>query len=304
MNYFYLVVLVMSIGLWVLALAWRWDFGKISAWQFHRARQRSNAADQLLLRRWRLYPMLRTIVLISSGMLASWCWVLIFQLQANVWWAIGYWLAIWVAVLTLARFKVVAKISERLYLRIEPQILPRIEKIADWNLPLLRQPDLQDSHLSSRQEFDYLIERDQKILTVTERQIIQSVTDFVSQRAIDLMIPLEKLTSVKSTELLGPLKINELYQTGERLFVVTTKTGVAGLIKLDDLTNLDSGESYQARQLARRDFLEVATDADLIEVLSRLIEQDTQVALVGDSRQILGIIKLETILKQLKIINL
>ena len=102
----------------------------------------------------------------------------------------------------------------------------------------------------------------------------------------------------------GPLKINELYQTGEQLFVVTTKTGVMGLIQLDDLTNLTSGESYQARQLARRDFLEVSTEANLIEVITQLMEQNAQVALVGDSQQILGIIKLETILKQLKIVNL
>lgn len=294
----------MSMSLWILILAWHWDFGKISAWQFYRARQRSNPADQLLLRRWRLYPLLRTIILISSGMLASWCWVLIFQLQTNVWWVIAIWLGAWGVVLILARLKIVAQVSERLYLKIEPQILPLLEKRAGWSLPLFQQPSLQSPHLKSRQEFDYLVEHDQKILTATERQIIQATADFVSRRAIDLMIPLEKMISVKSTELLGPLKINELYQTGEKLFVVATKTGVAGLIKLEDLTNLDSGESYQARQLARRDFLEVSTDADLIEVLSQMIEQDTQAALVGDSRQILGIIKLETILKQLKITNL
>lgn len=304
MNYVYLIFLVVALGLWTLVLAWRWDFGKVSTWQMHRAKQRLSAADQLFLRRWRLYPLLRTIILIISGMLASWCWVLIFQLQTSVWWAIVGWLGLWLVVLILARLKIIAQLSERLYLKIEPKLLPAIEKLANWSLALLRQPEMSAPHLSSRQEFDYLIEHDQKILTTAERHIIQAAADFVSRRAIDLMIPLEQLTSVKSTELLGPLKIDELYQTGERLFVVTTRTGVVGLIKLDDLTNLRSGESYQARQLARRDFLEVATEADLMEVVSQMLEQDTQVALVGNSQQILGIIKLETILKQLKIVNL
>ena len=86
--------------------------------------------------------------------------------------------------------------------------------------------------------------------------------------------------------------------------MVTTKTGVMGLIQLDDLTTLTSVESYQARQLARRDFLEVSAEADLLEALTQMIKQNVQVALVGNSRQILGIIKLETILKQLKIVNL
>ena len=41
-----------------------------------------------------------------------------------------------------------------------------------------------------------------------------------------------------------------------------------------------------------------------MEVITQLMEQNAQVALVGDSQQILGIIKLETILKRLKIVNL
>lgn len=304
MNYVYLAFLVVAVSLWMLALAWRWDYGPLSAWQLRQRQHRNNPADQLFEQRWRLYPLLKTMILISSGMLASWCWVLMFQLQPNVWWAIVGWLGLWLVVLVGSRLAVVASLAERLYRKIEPKLLPKLERLDKWRLPLFDQPVIKPPQLASRREFDYLVEHDQRVLSETERQIIQAVPNFLDRQAVDLMVPLEQLVSVKSTELLGPLKIDELYQTGEQLFVVTTKIGVVGLIRLEDLTNLTSGESYQARQLARRDFLEVAAEASLPEVVSQMLEQGTQVALVGTSRQILGIIKLETILKQLKISNL
>ena len=305
MVYVYLVVMIAMLAVLTLQLAWRWDFSPLSSWQQHQLRSNKITPKQTLeQQRWQLYPVLRSLIVFKMMLEAGILLFILQQLQPKDWTIFLKWLGLLLISWLIAKIWLIERWSRQLYLKFEPKILSFASKISWLGLAMLQQPTIQPPVLTSRQELEYLLEHDQRVLSDTERQIMQATADFVELRAQDLMVPLEKLTSVKSTELLGPLKINELYQTGEQLFVVTTKTGVMGLIQLDDLTNLTSGESYQARQLARRDFLEVPTEADLIEVITQLMEQNAQVALVGDSQQILGIIKLETILKQLKIVNL
>ena len=305
MVYVYLVLMVAVLVALTLQLAWRWDFSPLSSWQQYQLRSNKLTPKQTLeQQRWQLYPVLRSVLVFKMMLESGILLFILQQLQLKDWTIFLKWLGLLLISWLIAKIWLIERWSRQLYLKFEPKILSFVSKISWLGLAMLQQPTIQPPVLTSRQELEYLLEHNQRVLSDTERQIIQATADFVELRAQDLMVPLEKLTSVKSTELLGPLKINELYQTGEQLFVVTTKTGVMGLIQLDDLTNLTSGESYQARQLARRDFLEVSTEADLIEVITQLMEQNAQVALVGDSQQILGIIKLETILKQLKIVNL
>ncbi len=305
MVYVYITAMVILLGMLVLQLAWRWEFPALSAWQQHQSRADKLTPKQALShQRWQLYPTLRSLIVLKIILESGFLLLILQQLHPGDWTVVIKWLGLLIISWLVAKIWLVQRLSRRIYLKFEPKILAVAGKMPWLTLSMLQNPNLQPPMLVSRQELDYLIDNDQQILTDIERSIIQAVAGFVDCRAQDLMIPLEKLVSVKSTELLGPLKINELYQTGEQLFVVTTKTSVVGLIQLEDLTNLDSGESYQARQLARRDFLEVPAEADLLEVLTQMTKQNVQMALVGNSRQILGIIKLETILKQLKIVNL
>ena len=304
MVYVYITAMIILLATLVLQLAWRWEFPALSAWQQHQSRAGKSTPKQALNhQRWQLYPTLRSLIMLKIILESGFLLLILQQLQPGDWTVVIKWLGLLIISWLVAKIWLVQRLSRQIYLKFEPKILAVAGKMPWLTLSMFQNPSLQPPMLASRQELDYLIDNDQRVLTNVERSIIQAVAGFVDCRAQDLMIPLEKLISVKSTELLGPLKIDELYQT-EQLFVVTTKTGVAGLIQLEDLTNLGSGESYQARQLARRDFLEVSAEADLLEALTQMIKQNVQVALVGNSRQILGIIKLETILKQLKIVNL
>lgn len=305
MVYVYITAMIILLVALILQLAWRWEFPALSAWRQHQLRTGKLTPKQALNhQRWQLYPTLRSLIMFKIILESGFLLLILQQLQPGDWTVVIKWLGLLIISWLVAKIWLVQRLSRQIYLKFESKILAVVGKTPWLILSMFQNPSLQPPMLASRQELDYLIDNDQRVLTDVERSIIQAVAGFVDCRAQDLMIPLEKLVSVKSTELLGPLKIDELYQTGEQLFVVTTKTGVAGLIQLEDLTNLDSGESYQARQLARRDFLEVPAEADLLEVLTQMIKQNVQMALVGNSQQILGIIKLETILKQLKIVNL
>lgn len=304
MTSLYLISLIISVGLWIVLLAWRLDFGKLSAWQLHRKRQRFNAADQLFLRRWAVYPLLRTVIVISSGMLASWCWVLVFQLQPNVWWAIAAWLGVWLLVLVLARLKLTVGLAEKCYLKLEPRLLPLLERLANWRLPLLDQPVIKPPQLTSRTEFGYLLEQDQTVFSSAEKQILTRLPDFLTATLDEVMLSLDDLLVLETDELLGPLKINELYESNRQFFLVRQDEQIIGLLKLDQLTEIKTSQTFRAGDLAQREYPELASQLTLPEALNELVRANQTLAVVRKGRQIVGLVELKTILTYLKLIAL
>lgn len=290
--------------IWLLSRQWAWrlEFAPLSAWEIYRQQTaKLTTHQQCQLERWRAYPALRSLLwlatVIESGVLLV-AWQQVGGDYAGLGWLGSIGLA-WLG----ARVRW-SWLSSDWYRCQEERWLALAKKMKPWQLPMLNQPQLQPLKLTSRAEFNFLVRQDQAVLRPVERSIIMAANKFVTTRVSAVMTPLEQLESVEAGELLGPLKINELYQTGERLFIVKKTQQVMGLISLADLTDLRANQSCTASQLARQNYLELAADLDLITAVNRLLEYDTSVALVANKTQILGIIKLETILKQLKIVNL
>lgn len=299
MEYLYVALIGLLVAILSLQMAWRLDFGPISAWDNYKKHQ-SKASD-LELRRQELYPLLRTILWLKISLEVAFLLFLLQQLDL-AWWGriLGLVILLLMSVI-LAKTSLAAVYVQRIYQKFEVKILQQLRIFKCLKLPMFEDLKLKPLGLSSRQEFEFLVENDQRIFSDKERQIIQAAPKFLKQQAKDLLISLEEMPSVKAKDLLGLLEINRLYETGEKLFVVKTKDRVIGLISLDDITKISGGQTFRAEQLARRDYLEVEQNAPLVAVISKMLEQNAQVALVGDETRILGIIKLETILKQLKI---
>lgn len=299
MEYLYVALIGLLVAILSLQMAWRLDFGLISAWDNYKKHQ-SKASD-LELRRQELYPLLRTILWLKISLEVAFLLFLLQQLDL-AWWGriLGLVILLLMSVI-LAKTSLAAVYVQRIYQKFEVKILQQLRIFKCLKLPMFEDLKLKPLGLSSRQEFEFLVENDQRIFSDKERQIIQAAPKFLKQQAKDLLISLEEMPSVKAKDLLGLLEINRLYETGEKLFVVKTKDRVIGLISLDDITKISGGQTFRAEQLARRDYLEVEQNMPLVAVISKMLEQNSQVALVGDETRILGIIKLETILKQLKI---
>ena len=286
-------------------LAWKLDFGLVSAWELYKNRLAStNPKRQLQYRRWQAYATLKSInwliIIINSGILLY----LIQHAQDSFWLGLISWCIILVIIWLLAKTDLMKNFSAKIYQRFEKRLLDLAVHL-DWlKLAVFEEIELKPVGLSSHQEFDFLVKNGRRVLSSAEQEIIQASRDFLNRKAQDEMVKLDQLVSVNASDLLGLIEINELYETGEKLFVVKTKKTIVGLISLDDLTNLSTGQTYKARQLARRDYLEVEATDGLVEVVSQMLDHDTQVALVADSHQILGIIELKTILKRLKLVKL
>lgn len=307
MAYVYLVLLIGLLIVMVLQLAWSWNFQPLSAWQQYKLQRDENKLTtqaKLEARRWQLYPALKSLIVFKLLLEAGMVLLILQQLQPFDWSLLLKWLGLLVATWLVAKIPIFEQWSHQLYLKWESKILLVADKMNRLSLKMMTNPSIKPLGLSARQEFEYLIGHDQRIFSQAERQILLAVQSFVEARAGDLMIELADLAEVQAAELLGPLAINELYETGEKLFVVRDQQKVVGLINLEELVNLKTGQTFRADELARRDYLEVSADDNLQFVLERMIEVGTLVALVVKKDYYLGIIKLETILKQLKIINL
>ncbi|MDO4870503.1 MAG: CBS domain-containing protein [Candidatus Saccharibacteria bacterium] len=299
----WMLLLIIEIGL-ILVMAWRLDFEPTSSWDEYRKRNSGNFKNKQELVRRQIYPILITILVLKM-IIATGIMLFLLQQIFEKWWQV---IIIWLTVISLAflisKNKLMRYQSQNLFAKIESKITPFLLKISWLKLNMFQQLSIKEPKLASRAELDYLLTHDQRIITESERQIVMSAHDFTEMVAEDLMVKISDLCQVKASDLLGPLAINELYETGEKLFVVYEKHKVLGLISLEDLVDLKSGKTFQAKELARQDYLEVQTNDKLNTVIHKMIEHQTMIALVVDKNSYLGIIELETILKQLKITNL
>lgn len=299
----WLLVIIMEVSL-ILAMAWHWDFEPTSSWDEYRKQNSGNAKNKQELLRRQIYPIFNTI-LVFKMMIASGILLCLLQQLWQQWWQVaGLWIGLMALAFVVAKISFVRYQAQNLFIKVEPKLTPILLKIPWMRLRSFQLLTIKPPKLASRAELDYLLTHDQRVMSDTERQIMLATHSFTEAIARDLMVDLTDLADVEASEMLGPLAINELYETGEKLFVVREKRKVIGLINLEELVNLKSGQTFQAGELARQDYLEVRVDDRLATVLTRMLETGTMAALVANEREYLGIIKLETILNQLKITKL
>lgn len=78
------------------------------------------------------------------------------------------------------------------------------------------------------------------VLTMTERERIAAVMNFEVKRVGDLMVKKDKMVFVKGDEMLGPLTLDKLYQSGFTNFpVINRRERVVGVLHTEALNALE-----------------------------------------------------------------
>ena len=97
-------------------------------------------------------------------------------------------------------------------------------------------------------EFVELIKKTPKsILSSQDRRRIAAVMSFDDKKVRDLMIPRSQMVFVHDNEILGPLVLDKLYQSGFNVFpVVDVRDHVLGLIHTEALNALEIREADRA----------------------------------------------------------
>jgi CBS domain containing-hemolysin-like protein len=154
---------------------------------------------------------------------------------------------------SIARLAPIKKLAQKLYRRSEEPVLKFIQKVPILVKFLRSAPMSTGSHvlhIDSRQELQHLVAESDGVLTPEEKKLIVSSLSFNDQLVRNVMTPRDSIASIKKSEFLGPLTLDDLHKTGHsRLPVVSGDIDhIVGILHLEGLLALDVKRSMTAER--------------------------------------------------------
>ena len=205
--------------------------------------------------------------------------------------------------INLSRFSPIKKSSKVLYLKVETKLInfiksrPNVVRLFRLNLPTHT-----DKPISSREELSHVLARAKSILSTEERSLITNGLVLDDQSISTMMIVRDKIPTIKHNEVLGPLVLNDLHKTGERLFLVINKDldHVLGTLDISDqLVIGGQTETKKASDVMDRTLVKIAGTDSIKQVLLGLIDARAQVAVVTNDQTTIGVVYLHDIVNRL-----
>lgn len=201
-------------------------------------------------------------------------------------WAVAVMLLGLVVIILLARTRLIAQPINRYYVHHEQSLLRFIEKntwLGIFMLPGDHVP--RDQKLESTEQLLHLAESS-SLLSDDQLTIIRHGLLWHQIPVSDIMIPREQIISVKHSELLGPLVLDDLHKSGHSQFPVTKK-GIDNVIGVIDITESLEVTSVRASEKAENAMstriVHVAATDTLPQALDLLQKSKQHMLLVTDA---------------------
>jgi len=288
-----LILWIMSLAALLIVLACRPTRTRHSWSELNRR------GDKAVIRREHLLGDVLALRRVLAGLLLV-CLVL---LGLSLWHATGVLVAVvvWLLGGAIARWRPLHGFAMRLYEPREPQLLGLVERVPllgklfrdDRYIP-------HDQHLESVEHLLQLVDASAKVLSDDQRSIISHGIRWHTIPVEEVMTPVKKVISVKHTELLGPLVLDDLHRSGHVRFPVIrgdvdTIVGVLDITRLLEVSVATRSET--AEKVMTADVPRIESDEPLPTALERLRESDRpMLAVVDRDGKTAGIVTLGDIL--------
>lgn len=252
------------------------------------------------LRRERLLPTVSTLQSAVAGLLI----VPLAIITATVWgwWTLAITPALVIIIALLARLRMVQRATRRLYRSIEPHIL----SVAEAKIVTLWLGHVQPGHdqkLESSDQLIHLIDTAGHVLTDNQKSIIRHGIDWHETAIGSVMAPRKRIETVKYTELIGPLVLNDLHGTGHKKFPVIKDTvdNIIGMLDITALVEVSArSQSQTAEKLMSSRVLRVSEDESLPQALELLQKSHEHLLVVVDQDgKTVGLVTLTDITRSL-----
>lgn len=141
--------------------------------------------------------------------------------------------------------------------------------------------------------------------TIGERNVrlMKNAIEFENKKVKDLFVAIGDLPSIDSAELMGPLVLDELHQTGFRTFtVVDKKSGMTlGFLDIDDLVSLEIKKTESARRLMHPIKAMVSLELGASEALETMVTQECRYVVVeGEDGAVAGLLYLKDLINDMR----
>ena len=204
-------------------------------------------------------------------------------------WSIVATLIVLVVVLPTARIRFITSIVGRYYDRHESQVLIFVEKTAliGWFM-LPGDKARRDHGLESAEQLLHQVET-ASFLSAAQQAIITRSINWHQTTVESIMTPRKRVASIKRSELLGPLVLNDLHKTGYNQFPVTrVKDGLDEIVGVLDITDLLESvtadrSSQTVEEIMLPKVLRIETDEPLPNALALLQESHLHMLIVTDA---------------------
>ncbi len=255
------------------------------------------AADAELLA---VYPELTTFF---RGVRAA-LFVLLVAFLIGVW----GWLGVVIALIAGVLYPVISRIGgiqrggRDLYERSEPWLIACAHKYKKL-LHAFREPANipHDKPLKvhSREELSELIDHSRELLSEHERLFITSALTFSDRTVETVMTPRDDIQTVKHTEFLGPLVLDELHGFGHSYLPVITEDidNVVGVLHLEGLLSLDIKRSATAEKAMERRVEYIQPDVSLERALALFLQTKQHLLIVrSETHETVGLVTLADVI--------
>lgn len=205
----------------------------------------------------------------------------------------------------VARLGFVQSAGQKLYEKIEPRLLetaarfPAVFRI----IRSVQTENNTDSTLESREQLLHFVSRSGDILTDDQKRLIKHALQFDGLSVSSIMTPASVIDSIKRTELLGPLVLDDLHKTGHSRFPVTDGDldHIVGMLHIRDLLTLDAGKrtTTVAKAMEPRVFY-IHQDQTLAHALAAFLRTHHHLfVVVNEFRETVGLLSLEDVIEAL-----
>lgn len=304
MQVFLLIIIVLVFVILLIVASMRPNRSQLSLFELkHRASSGSESAQKALERE-NLLDDVMSIQKVAVSLLL----VIFTMLSLGAFgWLLGVLTSLLVALFygSIADFKLLQHIAQKLYIRIEDYLIKIIKKVP-LLFSLLRNVSNIDSaakqRVGSREELQHIIDESKNVLSPEDKLLIVNGLSFNDQLVSGIMTPRPMIDYVKKSEFLGPLTLDKLYKNGHsRLPVINGDIDhIVGILNIKTLLALDVKRSTTAEKAMDPKVYYIRVDQTLQDALAAFLHTKSHLlVVVNESKETEGLLALEDVIEAL-----
>ncbi len=199
----------------------------------------------------------------------------------------------------------VRRAGSKLYAQYESHVLDFVSR---WSgsIRFVRTfvPALERTKIGSREELASIVTDSADVLTHDEISLITASLKFDGKQVGSIMTPKSVIETVKKNEILGPLVLHDLHETGHSRFPVIDEDidHIVGILYVRDVLTLDTSKKHTSKveTAMSRQVYYIREDHSLPQALAAFLKTHHHMFIViNEYRETVGIITLEDTLEAL-----
>ena len=298
------VLATLLLAILVLVASMEPKRARLSEFELKRRQRTGDVAISQDVQREALYV---DIVSIQRALQAVLLVMFVLAIASAFGWLIGGLIAVVISLTygTIAGLGIVRKWGTALYEKYETSILTQVNHHRSYVKWLRSAVPLSNPvRVESREELAHLVSDSQGVIADDEKKLILASLTFEQKLVHEIMTPKSVVDTVKRSEVLGPLVLDDLHKTGHSRFPVIDEDidHVVGILYVRDVLTLDTSKHRTAKvetAMSKRVYY-IKDDHTLEQALTAFLSTHHHLFIViNEFRETVGIITLEDTIEAL-----